>query len=126
MIHSIVFERQPNVAAVLQQILATARGLAPTETTSDWSYARRRIAALDSPVVVLGPDAEDADLQSALTIMGELPATSFVLVADELDAPTLQRAMRSGIRDVVSVEMAEIDLPAAVVRAHASAAKSRR
>jgi pilus assembly protein CpaE len=115
----IVFEKDAHVASVLVQILSKGEGLAVGKSATDWIDLRRKVTQHPSSVVVLGPDNADTDLHRVLDIGGDFPGTAFVLVADQLDADTLQAAMRHGIRDVVAVEDAERELSAAVRRAHA-------
>jgi pilus assembly protein CpaE len=82
---------------------------------------RRNVALRAGSVVVLGPETAEADLEEVPQTIRDYPGTSFVYVADTLDAPTLHRAMRNGIRDVVAVNDAESDLPPALIRAYALA-----
>ncbi|MFN2491024.1 MAG: CpaE family protein [Actinomycetota bacterium] len=68
-------------------------------------------------VVVLGPGMQEIDLQQALVIGRSYPGTTFVHATDEVDVDTLQRAMRHGIREVISVRDTEADLAATIERA---------
>jgi pilus assembly protein CpaE len=120
-INVVVFETDARIAGILSQIISSASSLAVGDQVAAWRDLRRNVALRAGSVVVLGPETADADLEEVPQAIRDYPGTSFVYVADRLDAPTLQRAMRNGIRDVVAVSDAESDLPPALIRAHALA-----
>jgi pilus assembly protein CpaE len=120
-INVVVFETDARIAGILSQIVSSSHSLAVGDQVAAWRDLRRNIALRAGSVVVLGPETADADLEEVPQAIRDYPGTSFVYVADSLDAPTLQRAMRNGIRDVVAVSDAESDLPPALMRAHALA-----
>jgi pilus assembly protein CpaE len=120
-INVVVFETDARIAGILSQIISSAPSLSVVDQAAMWRDLRRNIALRAGSVVVLGPETAEADLEEVPQAIRDYPGTSFVYVADSLDAPTLQRAMRNGIRDVVAVSDAESDLPPALIRAHALA-----
>jgi pilus assembly protein CpaE len=120
-INVVVFETDARIAGILSQIISSAPSLAVVDQAAMWRDLRRNIALRAGSVVVLGPETAETDLEEVPKAIRDYPGTSFVYVADSLDAPTLQRAMRNGIRDVVAVSDAESDLPPALIRAHALA-----
>lgn len=117
MIHAVVQDSDTRVVEVLGKILEREAQVS-VKTASAWDDTTRLAAARAGSVVVLGPNTTDADLAQVLRLTRDQPGTTFVQVADTVDARTLQNAMRNGIRDVVAVEDAEVELPAAVQRAH--------
>lgn len=119
MINAVVYEPDMRIASILEEILEAAPSIGPVEHAPGWSDVRRWCALNMRTVVVLGPETAEDDLQNVLKITADYPGTAFVYVVDELDAQTLQRAMRHGIKDVIAVAEAGIDLPPAVMRAHA-------
>jgi pilus assembly protein CpaE len=121
MINVVIHATDTRVAGILEQILTSTSPISAGDPATTWVDLRRSIAMQAGTVVVLGPDTADADLARVPAAIHDYPGTSFVYVADALDASTLQRAMRNGVRDVVAVADAESDLPAAVMRAHAFA-----
>lgn len=86
------------------------------------------LGELDTPVgrptvVVLGPSfADPAALDEALQRLSAVPATGAVLVANELTTSLLQRAIRAGVSDVVTLDSDPADLEAAIDRAAAQLA----
>ena len=121
MTHVAILEPDIRIASILQKMLTQAASIGPVEHATGWVDVRRLIALHRRSVVVLGPETDDSDLQHVLKAMRDYPGSAFVYVADKVDAATLQKAMRHGIRDVVAVDEAENELAAAVVRAHAMA-----
>jgi pilus assembly protein CpaE len=117
-INVVILETDTRIAGILTQIIESAPSLAVGDQVATWRDLRRNIALRAGSLVVLGPETADADLEEVPQAIRDYPGTSFVYVADGLDAPTLQRAMRNGIRDVVAVGDAESDLPPALMRAH--------
>jgi pilus assembly protein CpaE len=120
-INVVIFEADTRIAGILGQIVSSAPSLTVGDRVATWGDLRRNVALRAGSVVVLGPETPEADLEQVPRAIRDYPGTSFVYVADSLDAPTLQGAMRHGIRDVVSVSDAESDLPPALMRAHALA-----
>ena len=121
MIHAAILEPDKRIASILQEILKRATSIGTVEHAVGWADVRRLVALHLRSVVVLGPETDEADLQHVLKVIHDYPGSAFVYVADQVDAATLQKAMRHGIRDVVAVEEAENELAAAVMRAHAMA-----
>ena len=121
MINVVILESDTRIAGILSQIVESAPSLAVGDQVTTWRDLRRNIALRAGSVVVLGPETAEGDLKDVPQAIRDYPGTSFVYVADSLDAPTLQRAMRNGIRDVVAVGDAESDLPPALIRAQALA-----
>ena len=121
MINVVLLETDTRIAEILTQIIESAPSLGVADQVATWRDLRRNIALRAGSVVVLGPETTDGDLEEVPQAIRDYPGTSFVYVADGLDAPTLQRAMRNGIRDVVAVGDAESELPPALIRAHAFA-----
>ena len=121
MINVVILETDTRIGGILTQIIEGAPSLAVGDQVATWRDLRRNIALRAGSVVALGPETAESDLNDVPQAIRDYPGTSFVYVADSLDAPTLQRAMRNGIRDVVAVGDAESDLPPALIRAHALA-----
>lgn len=68
-------------------------------------------------VVVFGPDVpQDDAISAAERIARRLPEVSVILVADEVSPELLHRALRSGIRDVVSTDAPPEEIRTAVER----------
>jgi pilus assembly protein CpaE len=118
-IHVSIVEPDNRIAKILQKMLDQAPSIGPVDHATGWGEVRRIVALHMRSVVILGPETDDSDLQHVLKVMRDYPGTAFVYVVDSVDAATLQKAMRHGIRDVVSVHEAENDLAAAIMRAHA-------
>ena len=116
MTHVVVEERDPQVAQVLVDILDRSPDLDPVPV-GGWEELRRAVALHPGTVVVLGPSADDSDLHQAMRTTREFSGTTFVHVVDRVDAHSLQKAMRHGIRDVVDMEDADAELASAVARA---------
>jgi pilus assembly protein CpaE len=120
-IHVAILEPDKRIASILQKMLEQATSVGGVELATGWTDIRRLVALHMRSVVVLGPETDESDLQHVLRVMRDYPGTAFVYVVDAVDAGNLQKAMRHGIRDVVSVTDAETELAAAVMRAHAMA-----
>jgi pilus assembly protein CpaE len=118
-IHAVVHDRDPRVSSILVELLSRAPELDLVESTDDWALLRKNVALHMRSVVVLGPEATDADLKQVLAVAREYPGVAFVQVVDVVDAQVLKNAMRHGIRDVVAVDESEAELAPAVVRGHA-------
>ena len=72
----------------------------------------------DPTVVVLGPSfADQRPLEDALAVVNAQPAMGAILVVNELTTQLLQRAMRAGVSDVVTIDSDPADLRAAIERA---------
>jgi pilus assembly protein CpaE len=121
MIHVAILEPDTRIASILKKMLDQAPSVGTVEHATGWADVRRLVALHTRSVVVLGPETDDKDLAHVLKVMRDYPGTAFVYVVDQVDAATLQKAMRHGIRDVVSVNEADAELAPAVVRAHAMA-----
>jgi pilus assembly protein CpaE len=66
------------------------------------------LGATDAAVVVLGPSfATPEGFAAARTLTRRFPSAGFVLVAEAIDTPLLQEALRAGVRDVVAIGAGE-------------------
>ena len=121
MIPVVVQDKESEVTSILMEILAGDPALGPVKAISPWDEIRKVLTGQPRSVVVLGPDLYDADYEAILETARELPGVAFVQLVDEVDATSLQKAMRHGVRDVVAIEEAEVMLGSAIQRAHAMA-----
>jgi pilus assembly protein CpaE len=91
-------------------------GLAP----APWESLEALMEALDGEeptVVVFGPGlANDTGLAHAQRLTRSHPEVGIVLFAEELTLPLLQQALRSGVRDAVTLEADDATLRQAVDR----------
>jgi pilus assembly protein CpaE len=120
-IHIAILEPDSRIASILKKMLEGGPSIGAVEHATGWTDIRRLVAVHMRSVVILGPETDDTDLHQVIKVMRDYPGTAFVYVTDSVDASTLQKAMRHGIRDVVSVNDAETELAPAVMRAHAMA-----
>lgn len=68
-------------------------------------------------VVVLGPSCDNAhDMATVERLIVGNPALGVILVAEQMSAPTLQHAMRLGIKDVIALGNEAVELTDAVRR----------
>lgn len=118
MIPVILQDKDSDVTGILMEILAGDSALGPVKAIGPWEEIRKTIAGQPSSVIVLGPDLFDADYEQVLKTTRDHPGVAFVQLLDAVDAQSLQRAMRHGVRDVVGIDEAEYALPVAVQRAH--------
>lgn len=118
MIPVIIQDKDSEITSILMEMLAGEPTLGPVKAISPWEEIRRTVTGQPQTVVVLGPDLLDADYEQILDIAHELPGVSFVQLVDEVDAASLQKALRHGLRDVVAIEEAELMLGSAIQRAH--------
>ncbi len=71
----------------------------------------------EAAVVVLGPtEASDIGLAAVQQLSREHPACGVILLVEELSMEILQRALRSGVRDVAAIDAGEAALRQAVER----------
>lgn len=107
---------------LLTAVLAT--GAVPVPV-ADLEVAFDTIQNSDTAVLLIGPDmvADVAfELASHLSTVGR---TAVVLTAHEIDTGLMQRAMRSGVSDVLSIEDSVDDITASVTRALAASERMR-
>ena len=116
MMQVLVFDPLSHVANTLSNVLAGMPGPVDASLVRDWAEVRSR-ATQQPTVVILGPNVPSADLPNAARIGEEARDSAFILVTDDLDAQSLQSAMRNGVRDVVAVHDVQVDLVSAVERA---------
>jgi pilus assembly protein CpaE len=116
-----VLDRERQVSAILAEIVGRDASVAEVVTATAWDDLRRAMSSQLRPVVVLGPSTDEADLALVPGALRDHPGASFVQVTDRLEVETLQRAMRSGVREVVPVGEAESGLMSAIERAHSAA-----
>jgi len=91
-------------------------GIAPAPVASV-DEVLRQLAPDESTVVVLGPGfASDTGLAQAARIARSFPTAGLVLVARELSLPLLQQALRSGVRDAVTIDAGEMQIRQAIER----------
>lgn len=121
MIPVIVQDKDSEVTSILMEILAGDPALGPVKAISPWEEIHKVLGAQPQSVVVLGPDLYEADYEQVLALAKEFAGLAFVQLVDEVDAESLHKAMRHGVRDVVAVEEAELMLGSAIQRAHAIA-----
>lgn len=119
MIQVLIFDPLSHIGSTLHDVLAGMSAAVDASLASDWPDVRRKATQRPHTVVVLGPNVPITDLRNAAAISEEARGTAFILVTDDLDAQSLQTAMRSGIRDVVAVHDVQMDLIPAVERARA-------
>jgi pilus assembly protein CpaE len=112
-------DKDPEVTGILMEILGEDGALGPLKAIASWEEIRRAAASQPNSVVVLSPDLFDSDFEHVLRLNSDLPGVAFVQIVDEVDPAVLQRAMRHGVRDVVAVAQAEVELALAIQRAHA-------
>ena len=120
----VVLDRERQVCAILAEIVGRDASVGAVVTASAWDELRKALSAQLRSVVVLGPSTDDADLALVPGALRDHPGASFVQVTDRLEVETLQRAMRSGVREVVPVGDAESGLMAAIERAHSAAVQT--
>jgi pilus assembly protein CpaE len=89
-------------------------GIQPFETIDAMLDATERT---DAVVCVLGPSlANDTGLAAASRLARSNPEIGTLLLADELSLPLLQQALRSGVRDAVTLDGSEGQLRQAIER----------
>ena len=120
----VVLDRERQVCAILAEIVGRDASVGAVVTASAWDDLRKALSAQLRSVVVLGPSTDEADLTLVPAALRDHPGASFVQVTDRLEVDTLQRAMRSGVREVVPVGEAESGLMAAIERAHSAAVQT--
>ena len=118
MIPVILQDKDSDITGILMEILAGDSGLGPVKAIGPWDEIRKTLAGQPGTVIVLGPDLFDADYEQVLRTTRDNPGVAFVQLLDRVDAQSLQKAMRHGVRDVVGIDEAEYALPIAVQRAH--------
>ena len=116
MMQVLVFDPLSHIGNTLHNVLAGMPAPVDASLARDWAEVRSK-AAQQPTVVILGPNVPQSDLPNAARIGEEARNSAFILVTDELDAQSLQTAMRNGIRDVVAVHDVQVDLVPAVERA---------
>jgi pilus assembly protein CpaE len=116
MMQVLVFDPLSHIGSTLHNVLAGMPAPVDASLARDWAEVRSK-AVQQPTVVVLGPNVLQADLPNAARIGEEARNSTFILVTDDLDAQSLQSAMRNGIRDVVAVHDVQVDLVSAVERA---------
>jgi pilus assembly protein CpaE len=121
-IHVVILDREPQVSGILKQILDRTANLGPVQAVANWADLKGVLVQHLRSVAVLGPSMGDADLEQAVAAATQHPGTAFVQVVDHLEVETLRRAMRFGIREVISVGDCEHDLASTVERAHTATA----
>ena len=120
MMRVVVFDPITHISSTLHDLLTGMNAAVDASLVNDWEALRREVADRPVSVVVLGPNVPPEELQNVPTISEATRPTAFILVTDDLDARSLQIAMRNGIRDVVAVHDVQVDLIPAVERARAS------
>ena len=120
----VLFEEDTEIAAALVSILSREKDATEIQSTGDWNEVKRSLAGSGTKAVVIGPDADDSDLAHVLSASREHPDVGFVMVAAELEAQLMQKAMRHGIHDVVAAHDSEKELGAAVARTVSMASSS--
>ena len=116
MMQVLVFDPLSHIGNTLHNVLGGMSAPVDASLARDWAEVRSK-AAQQPTVVILGPNVPQSDLPNAARIGEEARNSAFILVTDELDAQSLQTAMRNGIRDVVAVHDVQVDLVSAVERA---------
>ena len=119
MIQVLIFDPLTHIGSTLHDVLAGMSAAVDASLATDWADVRRKATQRSNSIVVLGPNVPTTDLRNAGAIGEEARDTTFILVTDNLDAQSLQTAMRNGIRDVVAVHDVQQDLIPAVERARA-------
>ena len=119
MIQVLIFDPLSHIGSTLHDVLVSMSAPVDASLATDWADVRRKATQRPHSVVVLGPNVPTTDLRNAAAISEEARGTSFILVTDNLDAQSLQTAMRNGVRDVVAVHDVQMDLIPAVERARA-------
>lgn len=91
-------------------------GIAPAPVAGVEDVVRQ--LALDEPAVVLaGPGfASDTGFAQAARLARSFPTAGIVLLVGELTLPLLQQALRSGVRDVVTIDAGETQIRQAIER----------
>lgn len=107
----------PTVTALLKSLPPGSHGVVSLDRMTAWLAQHT-----DEYVVVLGPGLGlDAALATCEQLRTTRPTTSVLLVRDEVDTPTLTRAIKAGARDVLVFRPSHDDgdaVEAAVARAH--------
>ncbi len=116
MMQVVVFDPLSHIGSTLHNVLTGMPAPVDTSLARDWAEVRSRTAQRPT-IVILGPNVPLVDLPNVPRIGEEAGNSAFILVTDDLDARSLQTAMRNGIRDVVAVHDVQVDLVSAVERA---------
>jgi pilus assembly protein CpaE len=117
MIRVVIFEKDASVRSILTENLAGTANI-ETAAVGNWAELRDAVARDPGSVVVLGPSSDFSDTAQVPVASRDFPATGFILVVGQIDARTLQNAMRSGISDVIAAEDMDEELVAAIERTH--------
>jgi pilus assembly protein CpaE len=91
-------------------------GIVPVPATS-YDEVTREIVPGEPVVVVFGPSlAGQAGFETAQRLSRLFPESGVVLLAEELTLPLLQEALRSGVRDAVTIDAGERQIRQSVER----------
>lgn len=114
---ALIYDTDERIAEALLGILKSADGVDRVAATTQWADLHKTLIGQPRSVVVLGPGVGEGDLIKVPGMLNNFPATTFVQVVEALDASSLKRAMRFGIRDVLAVEDGGSELAETVLRA---------